>query len=497
MVGAMMDRRTLLAGLGVSLWAGATQANVATSLLPAPRPGTLPVERDTPEQIVANAALGGVSAVAMAPIGGVAEASVNADVPLPPASVAKALTALYALDALGEAFRFATYVEATGELTDGRLDGDLILRGTGDPTLTTDRLGTVAEALAAAGVREVTGRFIVDATALPSLPQIDPAQPEQVGYNPGISGLNLNFNRVHFEWRRAGDGYTILMDARDEIYRPQTAHAVMRPVGRSSPVYARQSLPGKEVWTVARGALGESGSRWLPVRMPDLYAADVFRTLAAMQGVSLPPAERGQAEGEVRELARDTSEPLTEITRDMLRFSTNLTAEALGLAASRARGAEGDSLLSSARAMSVWLNERYGATTAMVDHSGLGVASRVTANALVAVMEGARNGPLRGLLRRHTIRDESYAVIQNPSVSVDAKTGTLNFVSTLAGYHVGRDGVDRAFAILSSDLERRKALSRSERERPAGGREWARSARRLQQRFLRDWGTLEPDVSGG
>ncbi|MGR3466451.1 MAG: D-alanyl-D-alanine carboxypeptidase/D-alanyl-D-alanine endopeptidase [Shimia sp.] len=485
----MMNRRRALAGLVAAVWAGGAQANVASSLFPVARPGTLPVERDTPEQIVANAALGGVSAVAMAPIGGLAEALVNADVPLPPASVAKALTALYALDALGVSHRFTTHVEAVGPVTDGVLEGDLILRGTGDPTLSTDRLGDLAEAVAATGLREVRGRFLVDASALPSLPLIDPEQPEQVGYNPGVSGLNLNFNRVHFEWRRAGEGYTILMDARGDRYRPQVAHSVMRPVGRGAPVYARQSLPGREVWTVARGALGDAGSRWLPVRMPELYTADVFRTLLAMQGVAVPPAVQGRAEGPVREVARDTAEPLSEIVRDMLRFSTNVTAEALGLAATAARGQAPESLLASARAMSVWLNETYGAATAMVDHSGLGVASRVTAEGLVAVMEGARDGPLRGLLRRHTIRDESYAVIQNPSVTVDAKTGTLNFVSTLAGYHVGRDGVDRAFAVLSTDLERRAALSRSERERPAGGREWGRAARKLQQRFLREWGT--------
>jgi len=55
---------------------------------------------------------------------------------------------------------------------------------------------------------------------LPNLDEIDESQLDHLGYNPAISGLNLNFNRVHFEWKRAGGGYSIAMDARSELYKP-------------------------------------------------------------------------------------------------------------------------------------------------------------------------------------------------------------------------------------------------------------------------------------
>ena len=118
---------------------------------------------------------------------------------LPPASVTKVATALYALDALGADTTFKTRLLITGPIKDGVLKGDLILEGSGDPRLDTDALGALAEQLKAKGVRAVRGKFYVYAGALPYQRQIDPDQPDHVGYNPSIAGINLNFNRVFFQ----------------------------------------------------------------------------------------------------------------------------------------------------------------------------------------------------------------------------------------------------------------------------------------------------------
>ncbi|MBA5764839.1 D-alanyl-D-alanine carboxypeptidase, partial [Vibrio sp. 404] len=90
-------------------------------------------------------------------------------------------------------------------------DGDLILAGSGDPSLDTAALARLARLLRAAGVSEVTGALRVQADALPAIRSIDPGQPDHLGYSPAIAGLNLNFNRVYFEWKRQGSDYAVTM----------------------------------------------------------------------------------------------------------------------------------------------------------------------------------------------------------------------------------------------------------------------------------------------
>ena len=104
-------------------------------------------------------------AVADAATGEILESS-NPALVLPPASVTKAVTAVYALETLGGAHRFTTRIVATGPVVDGKVQGDLVLEGGGDPGLDTDALGDMARQLKAAGVSGVTGGFKVCSTCL-------------------------------------------------------------------------------------------------------------------------------------------------------------------------------------------------------------------------------------------------------------------------------------------------------------------------------------------
>ena len=86
------------------------------------------------------------------------------------------------------------------------------------------------------------------------------------------------------------------MDARTASFSPRVATASMKVVDRSMPVYTYSQGDGVDEWTVARAALGSGGARWLPVRRPDLYAAEVFQTLARTHGIVLEPV-RGAGGG--------------------------------------------------------------------------------------------------------------------------------------------------------------------------------------------------------
>lgn len=485
-----MDRRGFLAGL---LASGALPAlaeapgALAPSTSPYPRRrgdgGAVASRPASAASLVAAAKLGGITGYVLADAvsGTVLEAG-EADQLLPPASVAKAITAMFVLDRLGSGHRYATRLMATGPVQGGLVQGDLVLVGGGDPVLNTDHLATIAADLAARGVRGVTGRYLVHAASLPSLPLIDADQPEFVGYNPALSGLNLNFNRVHFEWRRAQKGYAVTMDARSETLVPPVRMATMRIVPREAPLFTYESGAGEDRWTVASAALGKGGARWMPVRHPQAYAAEVFQTLARGNGIDLPQAQDIATLPAGAVLVEHLSDPMGPILADMLKFSTNLTAEVVGLTASGQTD-----LAASAAVMGAWARDRLGIAAQFVDHSGLGGASRISAGDMVRALVASHATELPGLLKDVGMCDEAGKVIKDHPVRVFAKTGTLNFASGLAGYIRPPSGRVLAFAIFSADVPRREGLALSERDLPPGGEAWTKRARILQGRLVDRW----------
>lgn len=495
-----LSRRFLLCS--AAAWAGCAgfaaarppKASVRPMLRPQPAsiaPSTSTKATAQAVQIIENANLGGqvCYAVADAKTGEILE-EFGGEKALPPASVAKAITALYALDMLGAKHRFHTRVMATTPLKNGVIDGDLVLVGGGDPSLDTEGLAELARQVKATGLREIRGRFLVWGGALPATAQIDQDQPQHVGYNPAISGLALNYNRVFFEWKRSNSGYAITMDARSLNYRPDVQIARMKLAERTAPVYTYNSRGNVDHWTVARSALGNGGGRWLPVRRPALYAAEVFATLMRAHGIVLPPeAETTSAPTAQAVLAELRSAPLDDLLREMLKYSTNLSAEMIGLASSQADGSRMPNLAASARKMSRWAEQAAGVEGIdLVDHSGLGDTSRLSPRALVALLQKAHvRQNLRPLMKPFLLRDEKGRPKRNHPVQVAAKTGTLNFVSSLGGFATCQGGRDVVFAIFAANTQRRAAIPEAQKERPPGARAWNGRAKTLQARLIEHW----------
>ena len=487
----VISRRALLGGLGASL-AGPAFAN-APELSIRPAPKLLDFSKrliPSADALIKDANLGGKIGfvVAEAKTGHILEAH-SPVLPLPPASVAKAITAVYGISALGLAHSFETQVIATGPSEAGVVQGDLVLVGGGDPTLDTNALAALVKAMKQKNVMTIKGDFIVDGQELPYQRMIDPGQPDHLGYNPAVSGLNLNYNRVHFEWKRAGQDFDVSMEARSDRFRPAVKMARMQIIDRTVPVYTYENAKGIDNWTVARGALGKGGSRWLPVRRPDLYAGEVFQVLARSEGIRLPgPTARPASPGGTV-LASHRSRPLRDVAQGMLKYSTNLTAEMIGLTATAARGPVPDSLAASGAAMAQWMNADLGARRAYFhDHSGLSDQSRVSANDMVkALTSVGPNGYLQGLMKDVTPLDKMGRPVKDAAYSIKAKTGTLNFVSSLAGYLTAPDGRPLTFAIFTADMERRAAIPRADRERPKGAKGWSRRSRVLQHQLLSRW----------
>lgn len=408
---------------------------------------------------------------------------------LPPASVTKLGTTLYALDALGARTTFKTRLLVTGPIRKGVLMGDLILEGSGDPRLDTDALGALAEQLKAKGVKAVDGKFYVYAGALPYQHEIDPGQPEQVGYNPTIAGINLNFNRVFFQWKRKAKDYTLTLLAQARKYAPEVYGIKMAVKNRDKPVFLYGYINGSDNWSVAKSALGKGGSRWLPVRRPAKYAGEVFSAVAAINGIRLPKPKVTREPVSGTPIAVWESRSLRVLLKSMLKYSTNMTAEIMGMHATLKRGKSADTLRASAQEMTRWLSSTYGVRGAkFVNHSGLSEDSRISAHEMAKLLVNAKwDGPLRPLMKEITLRETKGKKSPIAKTKVVVKTGTLNFASDLAGYVTCPNGRKLVFAILTADMKKRASIAKEDRERPPGSRSWVRRSRAMQHQLLRYW----------
>jgi D-alanyl-D-alanine carboxypeptidase/D-alanyl-D-alanine-endopeptidase (penicillin-binding protein 4) len=259
------------------------------------------------------------------------------------------------------------------------------------------------------------------------------------------------------------------------------------------------SLEGRaEIWRMNQVGFRGKGARWLPVRQPELYTGEVFKSLAQTYGITLDPAHLGAAPGDAEVIARHQSRELLPMLKSMLRYSTNLTAEMVGLAASRAGGAQPATLAASAAAMNAWATEVAGFAPGdpgfqLTNHSGLATDSRISPRRLVEFMTAiAKREPQPA--KRHVrlpggitdlLKDYNVAVktikLDYANLDIAAKTGTMDYVRGLAGYIVTPSGRRLVFAIFSNDLDRRQ--SRAQRI----NRRWMARAREFERSLIRNW----------
>ena len=140
----------------------------------------------------------------------------NADVAKNPASTMKLVTTLVALDVLGPSYRWQTDIYALGNIDNGRLDGDLLIKGHGDPFLVTERVWQMLRSVNQAGISEIGGDLLLDDSYF-SVSGHDPSgfdrQPMRA-YNVGPNALLMNFKvvRLWFEPDPAADGVRVSLD---------------------------------------------------------------------------------------------------------------------------------------------------------------------------------------------------------------------------------------------------------------------------------------------
>lgn len=415
----------------------------------------------------------------------------NPDRPFIPASVAKIPAIAAALEILGGNHRFATTLHAEGVVSQGVLTGSLTIRGGGDPFLTGDDLQVMAKKLAASGIKKVDGRFLYDATALIEVPQINAMQPEAAGYNTGVSALSVNFNRVRLNWRKDGaDPSAAAAAVSDNVTLPLDdigfSFAEENPLGP----YVRAGAPSEDRWLLSP-ELAARGEDWLPVGNPSLITGEVFRALAAAEGVDLPEPAPGETPGGARVVVRHESIPLNAIARDVLGYSNNLSAELIGLAASRTLTARKLSLEDSARALTAWWHLHRSDVDwtgfFVENHSGLSSKSRSTPRQIVIMLEKS-TGSTAGGDFYELLRQISWKGVKG---SARVKTGTISYGRGLAGYIDTVAGNRLAFAVFMNDAGKRAAFDAAFDPHVTAidpqSRRWRDRALRLEEKLTTGW----------
>lgn len=399
--------------------------------------------------------------------------AVNADVPYVPASTQKLLTSVLALESLGPAYRYQTDVLHTGTLSDGRIDGDLILRGDGDPSLSTRFVGrtpdvvmdSIAARVARAGVREVTGRVIGDASAFESrsIPAGWNPRILQDSYAGRVSGLSLNDNLVWLTIRPS--------------VRGQPADVFLEPATSTIPL--RSSLKtvagsrAKLRYTRINGVITVSGTIGVDaaprsyvyvVEDPASFTTGAFLAALGRQGIKVAGGlAMARTPSDAQPLTMWKSAPLETLLTVMNRESVNLIAEHVYRAAARGadRRASGSALTADTalRALVQRAAGVAGGAVQSTDGSGLSQLDKVSPRALVQLLGWADRAAWSSLFHASLpLAGESGTMRRRMSgtsaqTNLHAKTGTMNDVLALAGYVTARNGELLAFALMYNGPE--------------------------------------------
>ncbi len=382
---------------------------------------------------------------------------------LNPASAIKLLTTWAALEVLGPAYTWKTEVYANGVLSDGVLDGDLILKGFGDPYLTSEAFWRMLGALRRAGLGEITQDLVIDDSYF-AVPREDPgafdSQPFR-SYNVAPNALLVNFKTVRFEFFANNGELRVGMDP--HLSNLAVRNRIKLAQGRCRGYQAGISFDIPDRQTLSRVVLaGNFPSACAPyglsrsVLRHHTYALGLFETLWEQMG--------GRFQGRVRkDLAPENAEPILtvsskpmgEVIRSINKYSNNvMTRQLLYTLGANASGPPATPE-SGRAAITDFLAARGLQPDGLVIDNGAGLSrrTRITAELLAGVLMQAFSSPfmaeyvaslslpgLDGTLRRR-FRGRPEAG------QMHLKTGRIDHVAAIAGFVQGQSG--RRFVVVA------------------------------------------------
>jgi D-alanyl-D-alanine carboxypeptidase/D-alanyl-D-alanine-endopeptidase (penicillin-binding protein 4) len=386
------------------------------------------------------------------------ETFINSDISVNPASTMKLITTFAALELLGPTYQWRTEFYTDGQLKDGVLNGNLYLKGGGDPKLNMERLWLLLRDLKNNGVRQVTGDLILDRSYFKH-PQLkafnddgdDPHKP----YLVGPDSLLVNLKSVRMIARNDGGQVQVTTEPPLEGVRIDNRMSSL-PAGKCSewPEIRYNPVSDYEgVTIVATGKLQEGCNAQTYMALLDHpgYTAAAVRGLWRELGGTLLGRDRlATVPKGSRLLARATSPDLVEVIRDINKYSNNTMAQQLFLSigARHRTDADADDSKAAQRVIRDWL-ARKGITAprlVMENGSGLSRDERVSPREMALILRAAWRSPyaaefisslplagMDGTMRKRLRTTEMQG-------QAHIKTGTLNNVRAIAGFSRDRNG---------------------------------------------------------
>jgi D-alanyl-D-alanine carboxypeptidase/D-alanyl-D-alanine-endopeptidase (penicillin-binding protein 4) len=373
-----------------------------------------------------------------------------ASVAMCPASSLKTVTSGAALNLLGLDFRFETVLAASSALTkDGSVEGDLILVGSGDPTLSSDDLVQMANQAVSVGLKNVTGRLIADTSIFPEHPTNDFWNWGDIGnyYGAGAYGVNVDHNTLQISFEPGAEAgapaKVVEVDpaTRDVEWVNHVAtgaeHSGDQVVVYSEPYGRKITLRG----TVPKGESGFTVRGAIPD--PPALAVEVLRSTLEAAGVKFANPPGTSVNDKRIPLSKHQSAPLPEIVDHLHRVSDNLETQCLFLTMGRLQKAAPADVV-----RDYW--QKAGVSFAglrMLDGNGLARANTIRPLDLAGINSAARRSPQGQRFF------ESLTIYANGNIR--AKRGAMSGVKTEVGFLRTANGRELTYAVMGNALGRK------------------------------------------
>ena len=404
--------------------------------------------------------------------------SLNAGKLMTPASTMKVVTLAAAAEKLGWDYTYATRLFAAGTIDNGGLHGDLVVVGSGDPTIDDwDGKATLlfadwAAQLKAAGIVRIDGRIVGDDNAFDDdgLGQGWAWDDMAASFSASVSALQFNEGSVQLNLAPGASVGARASVTMSPDYSGLTVNNLISTGGSgSTAAITRRRFPGTPRLEL-RGLLPlrmRPFSETASVDNPTLYFVTALRRALVANGIDVqgaaidvddldaPPVRVGTP------IVTHQSPPLSMLATTMMRLSQNLYAETLlkTIGADSAEPATAESGRAAVRSILQGWNIASGSLV-QADGSGLSRYNLITPEAMVAILVHVnRDGRLRSGFeatlpvagRNGTLENRMRGTPAEGNARV--KTGSLTGVRAMAGYVRTQDGETLAFTIFANNYE--------------------------------------------